>query len=66
MAPTRGTPTRPIRVEAGLWERFGRAAARAGVDRSSLIREFIAWYVRDPGAKMPKRPDVTPAHETSP
>lgn len=58
MAPTRGTPTRPIRIDLKLWEKFGQAAGRVGLDRSALLREFMAWYVREPGAKMPKRPDV--------
>jgi hypothetical protein len=40
-----------------LWHRFGEAARAAGTDRSSVLREFIRWYVRDPDAKPPKRPD---------
>ncbi|MEV1331519.1 CopG family transcriptional regulator [Micromonospora costi] len=66
MAPTRGTPTRPIRVDPDTWERFGKAAGSQGADRSSLIREFIAWYLRVPGAKMPQRPPVIAAGEESP
>ena len=66
MTPSRGTPTRPIRIELTLWERFGVAAKRQGFDRSSLIREFIGWYLRMPGAKMPKRPDVIGDGESSP
>lgn len=49
------TPTRPIRVDLDLWERFG---AVAQPDRSSTLREFMRWYVREPGAKMPKRPEI--------
>jgi hypothetical protein len=60
MAPTRGTPTRPIRIESGLWERFGEATTAQGVDRSAVLREFIRWYVREPGAKMPQRPGPRP------
>jgi hypothetical protein len=55
MSP-RGTPTRPIRIEPELWERFGRAAAALETDRSAALREFIRWYVREPGARMPRRP----------
>ena len=54
------TPTRPIRVDPALWVRFGRAAERAGTDRSSLLRAFMAWYARDVGAALPRRP---PAEE---
>ncbi|WP_262015665.1 hypothetical protein [Micromonospora sp. Mcm103] len=64
MAPTRGTPTRPVRVDLDEWERFGVAAKSQGADRSSLIREFMRWYLRLPGAKLPKRPDATPAPAT--
>ena len=56
MAPTRGTPTRPIRIEPALWDQFGEAAASEGTDRSAALRDFIRWYVREAGAKMPKRP----------
>jgi hypothetical protein len=39
-----------------LWDRFGELAAAVGSDRSTVIRELIAWYVRQPGAKLPNRP----------
>ncbi len=55
MAPTRGTPTRPIRIEPALWERFGDLAQP---DRSTVLREFIRWYVREPGGRIPKRPKI--------
>jgi hypothetical protein len=47
------TPTRPIRIDLDLWERFG---AVAQPDRSTVLREFIRWYVGEPGTKAPKRP----------
>ncbi len=50
------TPTRPIRVDLDLWGRFGEAAGEQGLDRSSVLRDFIRWYVREPGAKLPARP----------
>lgn len=28
-----------------------------GTERASLIREFIAWYLRQPDAELPERPD---------
>ena len=46
------TPHRAIRVDDDLWAAFGDATD----DRSGTIRGFIRWYVRQPGAKMPKRP----------
>jgi hypothetical protein len=51
------TPTRPIRVDPALWERFGAATAKADTDRSAVLRAFMAWYSREPGARQPIRPD---------
>ena len=62
MAPTprrKGkTPLRTVRVDDDLWLPFGDAVEGQGEpDRSAVLRQFIAWYLREPGAKMPKRPD---------
>ncbi|WP_146174724.1 hypothetical protein [Umezawaea tangerina] len=54
----RGTARQTIRVDEVLWEQFGAQAMRSGGDRSALLRDFIRWYVREPGARMPKRPEV--------
>ena len=54
------TPQRPIRVDDDLWSRFGDVAQP---DRSSVLRDFIRWFVREPGAKMPRRPDVQDQRE---
>lgn len=64
MAPTRGTPTRPIRIDPTLWERFGVSAGAVGLDRSAVLREFIRWYVREPGVRMPKRPEAAAGIES--
>lgn len=53
------TPTRPIRVDLELWARFGAAAEDNDQDRSAVLRSFMAWYARDPGARLPRRPAVT-------
>lgn len=50
------TPTRPIRIPDLEWTDFGEAAKRQNADRSAVVREFIDWYLRRPGAKLPKRP----------
>jgi hypothetical protein len=52
------TPLRPIRIPEEDWTDFAEAAVSQDTDRSALVREFIAWYLRRPGAKMPKRPDA--------
>ncbi len=51
------TPRQTIRIDVDLWDAFGRAV---GVrERGRAIREFIAWYLRRPGAKLPQRPPIS-------
>jgi predicted transcriptional regulator len=42
----RGTARQTIRVDEDLWDRFGQASETQHTDRSVLLREFIARYVR--------------------
>jgi hypothetical protein len=49
-----GTKLQNLRVEPELWAKFGE---KAEPDRSAVLREFIEWFTRTPGAKMPKRPE---------
>lgn len=51
------TKTRSIRIEQELWTRLGPAALANGHDRSGLIRQFVRWYLSEPGAQLPQRPD---------
>lgn len=58
LSTTRGkTPSRPIRVDQELWASFGEAAGDQGMDRSAVLRAFMDWYIREPGAKLPDRPE---------
>ncbi|MGF2208992.1 hypothetical protein [Streptomyces albidoflavus] len=50
------TPARQIRI-GDEWYDFDAAAKAQGTDRATVIRNFIAWYLRQPGAKLPERPD---------
>jgi hypothetical protein len=50
------TPLRRLRVDDDLWEEFGAAAEP---DRSAVIRDFMRWFIREPGAKLPARPERT-------
>ncbi|MFD2421634.1 hypothetical protein [Amycolatopsis pigmentata] len=53
----RGTARQTIRVDEDLWNDFGAAVEAAGAkDRSTVLREFMRFYARQPGAKLPKRP----------
>jgi hypothetical protein len=55
----RGTARQTIRVDEDLWELFDAARVSAGEDsRSVVVRDFIRWYVREKGARLPKRPDA--------
>lgn len=36
------------------WARLGRLIGER--NRSGLLRQFVAWYLREPGAKLPERP----------
>ena len=53
------TPARQMRISDEDWTDFETAATSQGTDRASEVRAFIAWYLRRPGAKLPKRPDQT-------
>lgn len=41
-------------IDGTKWKQFG-AAAGAG-KRPEILRAFIDWYLREPGAKLPERP----------
>jgi hypothetical protein len=47
------TRARPIRIPPEDWADFG--ALVGDRERSQLIREFVAWYLRRPKATLPKR-----------
>jgi hypothetical protein len=53
-----GKPRRFIAPD-DLWKRFEEAVQRADpeADRSKVLRTFVRWYVGEPGAKMPERPE---------
>jgi hypothetical protein len=53
------TPLRKIRVDDELWEGFGQAVAAspdAEADRAKVLRQFMRWYRRERGARLPERP----------
>ena len=52
------TPVQRFRLDGDLWEQFDEAVRHAdpGGDRSKVLRQFVAWFVREPGAKLPSRP----------
>jgi hypothetical protein len=50
----RTTPRRQIALATELWDRLGDLVGDRG--RSEVIRSLVAWYLREPGAKLPERP----------
>jgi hypothetical protein len=48
------TPRRPLSVGDDLWVPFGKRAGEK--NRSAVLRDFIRWYLRLPGATLPRRP----------
>lgn len=56
MADDTTNRVRGIRLEQNLWDKLEPAARTAGYDRTGLIRQFVRWYLRIPGARLPQRP----------
>lgn len=50
------TQHRSIRVPDEMWEAAKARAAEQGTSAGELCREFLAWWLREPGAKLPARP----------
>lgn len=57
------TPHRPIRVPQGRWDTFGALVGMR--ERARVVNEFIAWFNREPGAKLPQRPPAPDSHGSS-
>lgn len=45
------SPVRALRLDLDLWHRFG---AVADPDRSTVLRAFVRWYLRE--GDLPRRP----------
>lgn len=64
MASSRGpTGLRKFRAPDDLWKRFGDAVEGSPdpeADMSKVLRQFLRWYVHEPGAKQPDRPAAGP------
>lgn len=63
------TPRR-FRAPNDEWEPFGHATRAVHPDgrspRARVLREFIRWYMRRPGAKLPERPPAGPWSNDNP
>lgn len=52
------TPHRSIRVPDGTWIPVMDRAKDEGTSAGELCRQFLDWWLRKPGAKLPTRPDA--------
>jgi hypothetical protein len=52
----RVVPPRSTQIEDAPWARFGDVAKAVGMSRAALMRDLVLWFIRWPGAKLPKRP----------
>jgi hypothetical protein len=50
---------RSVRFSDEDWEDLKTATASVDSDRGTVIKELVSWYLRRPGAKLPKRPELT-------
>ena len=50
------TQHRSVRIDDPEWNDAEQATRRMGTDRAKIINQFIRWYLRRPGAKLPERP----------
>jgi len=49
-------PNQNFRMGRQRWTGLKAAAERAGTTRSAVLNDLAAWYLREPGATLPKRP----------
>jgi hypothetical protein len=49
------TQHRSVRVADEDWADLETAAAALGTDRAKVINQFIRWYLRRAGAKLPEQ-----------
>ena len=52
------TPVQHIRIPGEDWDEFNEDGRGA-----TLVRDFIRWSLRRPGAKLPPRPPASPRRD---
>lgn len=55
------TQHRSVRISDEDWGDLDVTTKGTGFDRGTVIKQFIRWYLRRPGAKLPERPPKRPA-----
>ncbi|MFV2172391.1 hypothetical protein ACFHW2_11585 [Actinomadura sp. LOL_016] len=59
--PDQPSPTnkhRSVRFEQDEWEVSDKLARGLGTNRAQILNQFLRWYLRKPGAKLPARPSA--------
>jgi hypothetical protein len=54
--PRATNPHRSVRVEDEDWKDGDAVTHEMGTTRGRILNEFLLWYLRRPGAKLPQRP----------
>lgn len=54
--PRPSNPHRSVRFEDIDWEDGDAVAREMGTSRGAVLNQFLRWYLRRPGAKLPTRP----------
>lgn len=58
MTPAKETHTPPRQIRIGdNWAKLDLAAKATGTTRAEIVNALIAYFLHEPGAKQPKRPD---------
>lgn len=52
-----GNKHRSVRVSNEDWADLETATGAFNSDRGTVIKQFIRWYLRRPGATLPRRPE---------
>lgn len=55
------TPIQRFRLDTEPWQRFGEMTTEEGTDRSSVLRQFVLWYIGTPKVAAVRRPKAGPA-----
>lgn len=54
--PRPTNPHRSVRFEDIDWADGDAATKEMGTSRGAILNQFLRWYLRRPGAKLPQRP----------
>lgn len=60
---TRKYPQHTVAVPDPRWDRFGVVCQQLGTDRSKLLNLVMAWYGREEGVVLPRRPVMPPTSD---